>query len=671
LNRRIAALVGALICTTCKGETPQDWPSWGGTPEETHASPLTGINTSNVSRLGLVQAYDLGNDAGGGTTPIAVDGIVYATVGQSVVRAFDVRTGKQLWMHDPETWKVAGRKLRYAFGVRGLAYSQGKIYIGTMDGRLLALDAKTGNEVWSVRTTLPDDDRYITGAPRVFRGLVIIGHGGADVSALRGYVTAYDARTGKEKWRFFTVPGDPSKGFENEAMEAAAPTWSGEWWKYGGGGTVWNSITFDAEQNLVYLGTGNGGPHDARVRSPGGGDNLYLCSIVALDADSGEYRWHYQVNPGDSWDYNAAMDIELATIRIDGKPRKVILHAPKNGFFYVIDRTNGKLISADRFADHVTWATNIDLKSGRPVETANARYSTPQLLWPGPMGAHNWAPMSYNSGSGLVYIPTIELPGMFDDSKVGAHWQYQQGRWDNTFGTSNDAAPADAGTSYLQAYDPVHQRRVWKVPLAGAWPGGTLTTSGNLVFLGQADGKLTAFDATDGKLLWSFDAGLGISGAPISFAVHGKQYVAVVAGWGGGGAGYFGHMSGFGYQARVKHHHLLVFALDGHAAAPVQTRVAAAESVDDPTLKLDSVKVEQGGTIFTSTCASCHGAGVVAAGYAPDLRTSPVALNPEAFRAVLHDGALLNRGMPSYAELSEAELEQLRHFIRAKARAGH
>ena len=342
-----------------------DWPAFGRTFSEQRFSPLRQIDAENVARLGLVWSLDLPGVINVASQPLAVAGVVYFAVGQSVVHAVDARTGKLLWRHDPEVAKVAGPKLRAAWGSRGLAFYRDKVYVGTLDGRLLALSAATGEPVWSVLTVERDDARFISGAPRVFDGKVLIGHGGADHGPVRGYVTAYDAETGRLLWRFHIVPGDPAQGFENAAMETAARTWTGEWWKHGGGGTVWNAITYDPEFDRVYLGTGNGAPWNQKIRSPGGGDNLFLCSVLALDADTGEYRWHYQTTPGETWDYNSAMDMLLATLPIDGKPRKLLLHAPKNGFFYVIDRETGKLVSAEKIGK-ATWALRVDAtKIGR------------------------------------------------------------------------------------------------------------------------------------------------------------------------------------------------------------------------------------------------------------------------------------------------------------------
>ena len=353
-----------------------DWPAYGRTYGEQHFSPLGEINRYNIGRLRLAWYLDLG--VGNSTTaPIAVDGVIYFARAYSIVTAVDAVSGKFLWTYDPRVIERAGRIVRNTWGSRGIAWWNGKVYTGTADGRLIAIDARTGREVWSANTFQAGDGRYITGAPRVFAGKVVIGHGGADFAAVRGYVTTYDAETGKQLWRFYFVPGDPSKGPDGAAsdsvMPMAAKTWAGEWWRHGGGGTAWNAMAYDAEHDTLLVGTGNGAPWNRRVRSADQGDNLFLCSIVALDAATGAYKWHYQINPGESWDYNAAMDIELADLVIDSKWRQVAITAPKNGFFYVIDRITGKLISAEAFAP-VTWATKIDQATGRPVEVPAARY---------------------------------------------------------------------------------------------------------------------------------------------------------------------------------------------------------------------------------------------------------------------------------------------------------
>lgn len=648
----------------------RNWPAFGRTYSERHASPLQQIDRENVARLGLAWSMDLPGITNGATVPLAVDGVIYFTVGQSIVHAVEAKTGQLLWRHDPEVTKVAKRKLRITWGPRGIGYWEGKIYVGTTDGRLIAIDARTGTQAWSVQTVDPGNELTITGPPRIFNGKVIIGNAGSEFGANRGYVTAYDADTGKQAWRFWIVPGNPADGFENSAMERAAKTWTGEWWKLGGGGQAWNAMTYDPKYNRVYIGTGNGSPWNRKVRSPGGGDNLFLCSIVALDADTGEYVWHYQTTPGDTWDYNSSMDITLATLEVGGKPRPVILHAPKNGFFYVIDRETGKLLSAEKFGK-VTWAERIDLATGRPVEVPGARYeNAPALVWPSTMGVHNWQPMSFNEQTGFVYMPTLEMASQFDDRDVDpARFAMQSTKLNTGLNMPVGDAPADAGKSALLAWDPVRQRAAWSVPTPGLWNGGTMTSRGGLVFQGQSDGRFNAYDASTGTLLWSFDAKMGITGAPITFEHGGKQYVSVVVGWGGSAPAFFGSLAAqHGWQARVHPHRLLTFVLDGRAALPDTPLPVQVTPVDDPAFVVDAVQAKAGGVLFAQRCIVCHGLGAVAAGYAPDLRASPVALDPGAFAAVVQQGGLEVAGMPRFEELEAAELDQLRHYLRARAR---
>ncbi|AIT82110.1 PQQ-dependent dehydrogenase, methanol/ethanol family [Novosphingobium pentaromativorans] len=656
------------------GNAGADWPSYGGTYDEWHYSPLGEVNAGTVDRLGLVAALDLPETHNAGTVPLAVDGVIYFTVDQSIVRAFDVKTKKLLWTFNPQVMKRGeGLSLRQGWGPRGIAWWDGKIYVGTTDGRLIAIDAKTGKQRWSTQTFDFAGGGYISGPPRIFDGLVLIGFGGADYGNIRGYVTAYDAQTGRKVWRFYTVPGNPADGFENEAMRMAAKTWKGEWWKYGGGGTVWNAMTYDPELDLVYIGVGNGSPWNQAVRSPGGGDNLFLASIVALDAKTGEYRWHYQVNPGESWDYTATMDMQIATVTIDGKPRKVLFQAPKNGFFYVIDRSNGKLISAEKIAK-VTWAERIDLTTGRPVEAPGIRYyknDKTVLIYPGNVGAHSWAPMSFNPQTGLVYIPTNEIAGAFNSKGVTRQsYKYVPGKGNLGINLRDGDVPTNAGSSTLQAWDPVRQRQVWSVPTPGILNGGTMTTAGGLVFQGLNDGTLRAFDARSGKELWSFDAHMGIAGAPITFSTDGRQYIAVVAGWGGTNATMMGKIAAqFGWQYRRSINRLLVFALDGKAQLEESPAPEAAVPVDDPEMKLDPGRVEAGMEAYVGYCSGCHGAGVVAGGQVPDLRASAFPLDAEMMRQVVIGGILQPNGMPAFKELSPDTVENIRQYIRSRARA--
>lgn len=486
--------------------TSKEWPSYGLDFAETRFSHLRQINDTNVHNLGLLWTYDLASTRGVEATPLVVDGVMYVTASWSIVHAIDARTGKRLWTYDPHVPRELGYKGCCDVVNRGVALFQGKVYVGSFDGRLIALDAGTGARVWQQDTVIDHARAYtITGAPRVYKGNVLIGNGGAEYG-VRGYVTAYDAASGELKWRWFVVPGDPSMPYENEAMARAAATWdpAGKYWQAGGGGTPWDTMAYDAGLNLVYIGTGNGSPWSRNMRSPAGGDNLYLASLVALNADTGEYVWHYQETPGDNWDYTSTQPMILADIEVAGQSRKVILHAPKNGFFFVIDRTDGSFISADPFVD-VNWATGYDA-SGRPLEIADARGDESYDAIPGPYGAHNWHPMSYNPETGLVYLPAQNIPFNILPDKEWTFNANLPGRvhaglgW-NLATLAGTPSPANQPFGRLIAWDPVARKEAWRVDLGSPWNGGTLTSAGNLVFQGTADGRFVAYHARSGEKL--------------------------------------------------------------------------------------------------------------------------------------------------------------------------
>lgn len=642
----------------------ENWTAPGGAADESGFSRLDRIDTSNVERLGLAWWLDLPGEVTLEATPLAVDGVLYFTGSYAAVYAVDGASGKLLWKYDPETWKHNPGKMLFSFGAnRGVAYENGKVFVAALDGRLIALDAKTGEEIW-VAQSIPEGMLNIsTGAPRTMNGKVIIGNGGADFGA-RGFVTAFDTETGEMLWRFFTVPGSPEENKGDPAMEAAEKTWTGEWWKTGTGGTVWNGMTYDPELNRVYIGVGNAGPYDPAVRSPGGGDNLYTTSIVALDADTGKYIWHYQQNPRDAWDYKSTPNIIAATLRLDGKPRKVLLHAPTNGFFYVLDRETGKLISAEK-ATRVTWAERIDLETGRPVEYPNIRYETGETkIWPGTIGGHNWQAMSFSPKTGLVYIPMHQIGARF----------YREGEQTpsafNVMGLMLEPiieAPGD-GKGSLVAWDPVTQSARWTVQHDHLWNGGTLATAGNLVFQGTADGWFSAYDAQNGERLWRFNAGLGIIAAPMSFSVDGKQYVSVLVGYGGTSAAY-GKFMDVGWKYGRQPRRLLTFSLDGKAQLPPSPGPDfTVNALDDPKLKLNEADVAAGRALYVQ-CAACHGVGLQSTGTpGPDLRESAIALNLDTFRTVLKEGPLMARGMPRFDMLTDEQIRQLHAYIRAGAR---
>lgn len=658
-----AAIAGTAHARRAPAGGSVNWPAHGGGSEETDYSALAQIDAANVGRLGLAWYLDLPGERMLEATPLAVNGVLYFTGSYDKVYAVDAARGKLLWTYDPQVWSHAPQKLRYALPCnRGVAYEHGRIFVGSIDGRLIALDASAGNVLWSTQTTSPSSVQTITGAPRAFDGKVIIGNGGADFGA-RGYISAYAAATGRQLWRFYTVPGSAQENRGDAAMEKAAATWRGAFWRTGTGGGPWDGMTFDRDLNRVYVGTGNAAPYDPEQRSPGGGDNLYTASIVALDADTGKYLWHYQLNPRDSWDFDSAEQITLAELPIDGRRRKVLMQAPKNGFLYVIDRISGKLISAGKIGK-VTWADRIDVASGRPVEEKDIRYQHgPVTIWPSPLGAHNWQSMSFSPQTGLLYIPYMQL-GMRYAKGQGT------GKEVSMVGISMSIVESDAQDhkGALLAYDPLRQKVRWKVPHAYFWNGGTLATGGGLVFQGTADGYFTAYDALTGRVLWRFDAGLGIISAPISYSVGGNQYVSVLVGYGGSNSA--GDLMNAGWKYGAQPRRLLTFRLNGEAALPPAAAPdLAVHPVDVSSLRIDPADTGPGELLFTLNCAACHGLNAVSAGApAPDLRESPIATDPKGFWRVLHDGALLQRGMPRFDGLDATQARQIQAYILLKAR---
>ncbi|WP_282362651.1 PQQ-dependent dehydrogenase, methanol/ethanol family [Pseudomonas sp. PS01300] len=639
-----------------------EWLSHGRTYAEQRFSPLKQIDASNVKSLGLAWYMDLDNTRGLEATPLFHDGVIYTSMSWSRVIAVDAASGKELWRYDPEVAKVKARTSCCDAVNRGVALWGDKVYVGTLDGRLIALDAKTGKAIWSQQTTDPAKPYSITGAPRVVKGKVIIGNGGAEYG-VRGFVSAYDADTGKLAWRFYTVPGDPALPYEHPELREAAKTWQGDqYWKLGGGGTVWDSMAYDPELDLLYVGTGNGSPWNREVRSPGGGDNLYLSSILAIRPDTGKLAWHYQVTPGDSWDFTATQQITLAELNIDGKPRKVLMQAPKNGFFYVLDRTNGKLISAEKFGK-VTWAEKVDLATGRPVEAPGVRYEKePIVMWPSPFGAHNWHSMSFNPGTGLVYIPYQEVPGVYRNEGK----DFVTRKAFNTAAGFADATdvPAAVVSGALLAWDPVKQKAAWKVPYPTHWNGGTLSTAGNLVFQGTAAGQMHAYSADKGEALWQFEAQSGIVAAPMTFELAGRQYVAIMAGWGGvatltGGESM--NLPGMKNRSR-----LLVFALDGKAQLPPPPPAPAkVERVPQPVTAAPE-QVQAGKQLYGQFCSVCHGMGTISGGLIPDLRQSSDATR-EHFQQIVLQGALKPLGMPSFDDsLKPEEVEQIKLYVMSR-----
>jgi quinohemoprotein ethanol dehydrogenase len=650
---------------------PHNWMSHGRTYSEQRFSPLKKVNDSNVEKLGLAWYFDFPTDRGIEATPIVVDGVMYVTASWSRIFALNAATGEQLWEYNPDVPGSWAANLCCDVVNRGVAVWNGRVFSGTLDGRLLALDAATGKLVWEVQTTPMDRPYSITGAPRIVKGKVLIGNGGAELG-VRGFVSAYDVANGDLIWRFYTVPGDPDKPFENAILAEAAKTWKGgKWWEVGGGGTVWDSMAYDAELDLLYIGVGNGSPWNRMIRSPGGGDNWFLSSIVALRPDTGEYVWHYQTTPGESWDYTATQHMILADLEIAGEARKVIMQAPKNGFFYVLDRATGEFISAEKYT-FATWATHID-QNGRPAESPTARYTNGEVteVAPHALGGHNWHPMSYSPDTGLVYIPAQEalLTYTHDES-----FEYQPGAWNTgvkmEFAGLPDNEEIRKGfgqlvKGHISAWDPVAQKEVWRVQHSNMWNGGMLSTAGNLLFQGNADGEFVAYKAATGERVWGMDAHTGIVAAPVSYAVDEQQFVAVSAGWGGGFALVGGEMASRSRGA-VNRSRVLAFSLGGNASLPDETPKELSKP-EPPELSATSEVVEEGHVLYMRNCHTCHGDRAISGSSLPDLRYMS-ARTHEMFKAIVLGGLKHEKGMVGFAsKLDESDADTIHAYLIKRA----
>lgn len=640
---------------------PGQWLAVGRTYDEQRFSPLTKIDAGNVSQLGLAWHYDLDTNRGQEASPIVIDGVLYVTSAWSKLFAFNARTGKLLWKYDPQVPGAIGIKGCCDVVNRGVAAWKGRIYLGAYDGRLIALDAKTGKVVWSVQTTDPSRAYTITGAPRIANGKVIIGNAGSEIG-VRGYVSAYDAADGRLLWRFFTIPGDPSKPYETEQLRAAAATWTGDlYWKLGGA-TVWDGIVYEPRTNLVYFGTANGTPWVAEARSPQGGDNLFTNSIVAVDADTGRYAWHYQVTPAETWDYDATSPLMLADLAIDGVMHRALLQVSKNGFFYALDAVTGKLLRAKNYTA-VSWATGIDMRSGRPIEVPEARFGKTGkavVVQPGGQGAHSWHPMAFSRRTGLVYTPVVETSQGFAPDP-----NYTPREGAANAGTGRAPANVYEGVhadvprtsrAYLIAWDPVATREVWRSELRGTIASGALATAGGLVFQGAQRGEFSAYRDSDGMKLWSTDPQTGVVAAPVSYLVDGEQYIAVLAGY--GTRDYYA-----GNNSR-----LLVYKLGGKSKLPPPAPPPPPRQLNPPPQFGSAAQIERGARVYNDNCTMCHDTAYGNRGLFPDLRYSPLINSADAFRSVVIDGVLTPRGMVSFRERVGAEdAEAVRAYITQRA----
>lgn len=645
---------------------PENWLLNGRTYSDQRYSPLKQINLGNISKLSLAWYADTDTTRGLEATPLVVDGIMYTSGSWSIVYALDARTGKMLWKYDPEVPKKWGRNACCDVVNRGVAYWKGKVYVGTIDGRLVALNAATGAVLWDVNTIDRTRSYTITGAPRVAGGRVFIGNGGAELG-VRGYFSAYDANSGKMLWRFYTVPGDPKKGFENETMAMAAKTWNGEWWKIGGGGTVWNSMTYDPALDLLYVGVGNGSPWSRDMRSPKGGDNLFLSAIIAVRPETGKLVWYYQTTPGETWDYTATQHIMLADMKIKGKMRKVLMQAPKNGFFYVLDRKTGELLSADKYVK-VSWASHIDMKTGRPVENPDATWKDKiAIVSQSSLGGHNWQPMAYSPKTGYVYLPTRDVAGIYGKEPG---FKFRPGGWN----TGADLllfsdVPPEAVMGYLLAWDPVKKKPAWKIkqPL-GTWNGGILSTAGDMIFQGTNDGHLRAYRADNGKMVWQTKTGTGIIAAPMTYMIDGVQYISIMAGWGG----VYG--VAFGRAAKAVHGEgpgrILTYRLDGKARLPKVIKLARGLPEPLKPLAVSAEVVQHGKALYQRNCSMCHGFGMVGGGVLPDLRYSSPEVH-EMWNDIVIGGAFADNGMAGFADLlSKDDAQAIRAYVIERTNEG-
>ncbi|MBD2843497.1 PQQ-dependent dehydrogenase, methanol/ethanol family [Erythrobacter rubeus] len=656
-----------------------NWMTHGRTYSEQRYSPLDQINAENVGSLGLAWFADMDTARGQEATPLVIDGKLYLTTAWSKVKAFDAATGEALWDFDPQVPGETAVKACCDTVNRGLAAWGDSLFLGTLDGRLVALDRDTGEVQWETVTVDQSQSYTVTGAPRVIDGKVIIGNGGAEFG-VRGYVAAYDAESGEELWRFYTVPEGTEDDQSPEYLQVAAETWNTEVLAgsdaIGGGGTVWDSMAYDPDLDMLYIGVGNGSPWNRAYRSPGedgtgDGDNLYLSSIVAIRPDTGEYVWHYQTTPGETWDYTATQHIVLADMEIDGEERQVLMQAPKNGFFYVIDRATGEFISGEPYTG-LNWATGID-ESGRPIENPETRIDKtgePALVLPGPLGGHNWHPMAYHPGENLVYIPAFEAGWIYSPQ---ANWKPDTARGFNIgMDMAANDLPPDLGIrrqvegtikGMLVAWDPIAQEARWSVDHSGPWNGGLLATGGDLVFQGNQSSTFKAYNAASGEELWSFGAQTGIVAPPITYKVDGEQYVAVLAGWGGAFSTSTdgGLINKDGAVRNISR--LLVFKLGGEAALPAMPELAAMP-LDPPVSRASAETIAAGGTDYARYCAVCHGPAAVGATYLPDLRRSGALGNRGTWASIVHEGALSANGMASFSDsLSTEEIEALRAYV--------
>jgi PQQ-dependent dehydrogenase (methanol/ethanol family) len=638
---------------------PGQWLTYGGDYNEQRFSPLDQINITNTDQVGLAWYHDIRANQGQQSTPLFVDGVIYLTESWGQVDAIDATTGETRWRFDPQVAGNVAGKGCCGVNNRGAAVYEGKVFVTAYDGRMFALDAADGEVLWETQTVDDTLNYTSTGAVRVANGKVFIGNGGAEFRT-RGFISALDANTGEILWRFHTVPGNPELGFENDAMRMAAETWSGNWWDLGGGGSTWDGITYDPETNLLLFGVGNGAPWNPLVRGSGGGDNLFLNSIVAVDADSGEYVWHYQQIPAEEWDFDSVQQITVADIEVDGEMRHVAMQAAKSGYYYMLDAYTGELIRANNFVP-VNWTSGYDMATGRPNINEAAQYTkrtVATIIQPGPAGAHGAAPMSFSPETGLLYIPAMESSMAFTNAPENLDDRFNLGM---EF-TGGDYAYDDPDNTIVRgsktrlvAWDPVAAEEVWAIEDVGT--GGTLTTAGGLLIKGNGRNEtLGLYNAEDGTQLNLLETQANTFAGAITYMHEGEQYIAQVV----------GGPSFQGYYAPT-YARLLVYKLGGTETLPAKvefTQRPFAPPEESATPEL----VAAGSEVYGENCAMCHDVGGLARSSFPDLRRSPMLHSAEGFNSVVLQGTLADRGMTSFAAmLTEDDTHAIRHFLIAEA----
>jgi quinohemoprotein ethanol dehydrogenase len=652
-------VVGTGDTAAKRNPTDVEWTRNGGNPDEQRYSQLNQVTVDSVGQLGLAWFAEIAERGGYQSTPLVVDGVIYMTAPWSSLYAFDARSGKQLWKVDPKAPRdIAATSICCNISNRGAAYADGKIIWGTIDGRLMAVDAKTGQKVWEVRVA--DSAQYfsITGAPRIGDGLVFIGVGGSEFHT-RGFLVAHDVKTGKQVWKFYTVPGDPAKGADGAAsddvMAMAAKTWNGKWWEKGGGGSTWDGIVYDPKSDLVIFGTGNGEPWPAALRSPGGGDNLFTSSIVAVHAKTGKYKWHYQATPMDGFDFDNTAPLTLADIKVDGQSKHVVMQAPKNGVFYVIEAATGKVVSADPYVPKINWALGFDkAKNWAPILNPEANYGkTGKGFWVLPSQAHVWYPQSFNPQTGLIYFSARRGVASFYAEEGGKILGNQLVDVAQGHPPEGKRPEVENPGAYLLAWDPVARKVAWE-QREGSGSAGTLTTAGNLVFQGIPGQKFAAFRADTGQKVWSVDTQGNVVPGPVTYTIDGVQYLAVIS------------SASTGFAAAAGKNRLLVFKLNGAvqlppAPPPVQL------VLNPPADFGDAAMHARGQDLYQRNCTGCHEGGRIFSGF-PDLNYT-IALNaPDLFKGIVVDGALAENGMISFKNsLKPEDAEAIRSFLTARA----